>query len=120
MKQVFWRHAARGDRKMAAVLEGAFLRGCRFDGWTGIFASLWMESFQAAGIDPDHYAARRFAYDQVLPWDIIDSGVSKEYLVREHQRALAGEKTPDCRQVCGECGVCTSLGVATHLVEGRG
>ncbi|HHV34530.1 MAG TPA: TIGR03960 family B12-binding radical SAM protein [Syntrophomonadaceae bacterium] len=111
---------ARGDRKMAAVLEGAFLRGCRFDGWTEHFRfPLWMESFQAAEIDPDDYATSRFTYDQVLPWDIIDSGVSKEYLVREHQRALAGETTPDCRQVCGKCGACASLGVTTHLFKER-
>ncbi|HHY29220.1 MAG TPA: B12-binding domain-containing radical SAM protein, partial [Syntrophaceticus sp.] len=112
---------ARGDRDMAAVLEGAFLRGCRFDGWTEhLRFPLWMDSFQAAGLNPDHYATRCFAYDEVLPWELIDSGVSKEYLIREHERALAGETTPDCRQVCGECGVCASLGVATHLVEGRG
>ena len=112
---------ARGDRDMAAVLEGAFLRGCRFDGWTEhLRFPLWMESFQAAGLNPDQYATRCFAYNEVLPWELIDSGVSKEYLIREHERALAGETTPDCRQVCGECGVCASLGVATHLVEGRG
>lgn len=113
---------ARGDRDMAVVLEGAFLRGCRFDGWTEHFRfPLWVDSFHAAGLDPVDYATRRFAYDEVLPWDLVDTGVSKEYLIQEHKKALAGEVTPDCRQaVCGKCGVCTSLGVATHLVKRRG
>ena len=107
---------------MAVVLEGAFLRGCRFDGWTEHFRfPLWVDSFHAAGLDPVDYASRRFAYDEVLPWDLVDTGVSKEYLIQEHKKALAGEVTPDCRQAaCGKCGVCTSLGVATHLVKRRG
>lgn len=112
---------ARGDREMATVLEGAFLRGCRLDGWTEHFRfPLWMESFQAAGLDPDAYATKCFTYDDLLPWDMIDTGVSKGYLIREHQKALAGEVTSDCRQAaCEDCGVCTALGVATHLVKRR-
>jgi len=112
---------ARGDRDLGAVVEGAFRRGCRLDGWTEHFRfPLWKESFQAAGLNPENYAARRFDYDQVLPWDMIDSGVSREYLIEEHRKALAGEVTPDCRHgACGKCGVCASLGVAAHLVKGR-
>ncbi len=110
---------ARGDRDMADVLERAFLKGCRFDGWTEHFRfSLWMESFEEVGIDPDHYAAQDFDHDQILPWDIIDSGVSKGYLIREYENAMQGEITLDCRELCGSCGLCPSLEVDTYLAEG--
>ena len=112
---------ARGDRRLADVLEGAFLRGCRFDGWTEYFRfPLWMESFQAAGLDPVSYAENKFSYDEVLPWDIIDSGVSRDFLIREHKQALDGALTQDCRTAdCGNCGICTSLGVVPQLVKER-
>ncbi len=113
---------ARGDRRLASVLEGAWHRGCRFDGWTEHFKfSLWEESFQAAGLDPRFYAGRRLNYDEVLPWDIIDSGVDRMFLIREHKKALAGETTPDCRFAgCTGCGICPRLGVSTRLVGGDG
>jgi hypothetical protein len=111
---------ARGGREMAAVLEEAFLRGCRLDSWTEHFnIHSWLESFHAAGIDPSDHATRRFNYDDLLPWDLIDPGVSKDFLISEHRKAIDEEVTVDCRDSCGKCGVCTSLGVITQLAKGR-
>ena len=103
-------------------MEAAYKKGCRFDGWSEHFRfSLWMESFQELGLDPVDYAEKTFTYDEALPWDVIDAGVSKDFLIEEHQRALAGKPTPDCRtSICGKCGVCSSLKVANCLVKGRG
>ncbi|NPV29284.1 MAG: TIGR03960 family B12-binding radical SAM protein [Firmicutes bacterium] len=113
---------ARGDRRLAPVLVEAWRRGCRFDGWTENFRfPLWEESFRAVGLDPEFYAGRRIAYDETLPWDLIDSGIEKDFLVREHRRALAGLPTPDCRDdACAGCGVCFAFGVAPVLTGRTG
>ncbi|ACX53025.1 Radical SAM domain protein [Ammonifex degensii KC4] len=110
---------ARGDRNLAPALLEAWRRGCRFDGWREHFSfPRWEEAFTAAGVDPYAYAYRRYAYDEVLPWDHLDAGVSKKFLVAEHQRAYRGETTPDCREgKCVGCGVCPSLGVRPVLAE---
>jgi radical SAM family uncharacterized protein len=112
---------ARGDRRLGAALLEAWRRGCRLDGWTEHFRfDLWRESFRAAGLDPEFYAGRRLAYDEVLPWDLIDTGNSREFLVREHQRALAGVTTPDCRcSACQDCGACPALGVEPRLAASK-
>lgn len=108
---------ARGDRRLAGVLFEAWRRGCRFDGWTEHFKfDRWQESFRAAGLDPEFYAGRRLNYDETLPWDLIDVGIDRDFLVREHRRALAGVTTPDCRQAsCEGCGVCPAFGVEPRL-----
>ncbi|MGD0153852.1 MAG: TIGR03960 family B12-binding radical SAM protein [Thermacetogeniaceae bacterium] len=108
---------ARGDRRLAAVLVEAWRRGCRFDGWTEHFHfDRWQESFRTVGLDPEFYAVRKLAYDEVLPWDLIDAGVDREFLIREHRRALAGVATPDCRRAsCEGCGVCPALEVEPRL-----
>jgi radical SAM family uncharacterized protein len=112
---------ARGGREMGAVLEEAFLRGCRLDSWTEHFNyQAWLESFEVVGIDPADYATRCFDYDDLLPWEVIDPGVSKDYLISEHRKAMDEKVTVDCRDVCGKCGVCSSLGVTTQLARGRG
>lgn len=112
---------ARGDRRLAEALETAWRRGCRFDGWTEFFRfSLWEESFQTVGIDSVAYAERIFSYEEVLPWNVIDSGVSREYLIREHRRALAGTPTGDCRfESCTGCGICPAFQVAPALFQER-
>ncbi|MCG4586445.1 B12-binding domain-containing radical SAM protein, partial [Anaerosalibacter bizertensis] len=80
--------------------------GCKFDGWSEFFSfEKWMEAFKQANIDPDFYAIRERELDEVLPWDFIDVGVSKEYLSREYERALKGELTNDCRLGCTGCGI---------------
>lgn len=109
---------ARGDRRLAAVLEDAWRRGCRFDGWTEHFKfHLWEESFNATGLDARFYAGRQLEYDEVLPWDIIDTGVDRKFLIREHRKALEGKPTPDCRFAgCTGCGICPAFGVSNRLV----
>ncbi|TWJ17598.1 radical SAM-linked protein/radical SAM family uncharacterized protein [Geobacter argillaceus] len=98
---------ARGDRRLGAVLVEALRRGCRFDGWGEHFNfSAWQAAFAAVGIDPRWYLRRRET-DELLPWDHLDSGVTREFLLRERERALTGEATPDCRTGdCTGCGVC--------------
>ncbi|MDH7577202.1 MAG: TIGR03960 family B12-binding radical SAM protein [Bacillota bacterium] len=112
---------ARGDRRLAGVLTEAWRRGCRFDGWTESFLfPLWEESFQATGLDPRFYAERRIPYEEALPWDLIESGIEKDFLVREHERALAGLPTLDCRAApCTGCGVCPAFGTAPSLSRER-
>ncbi|MEW5761626.1 MAG: TIGR03960 family B12-binding radical SAM protein [Bacillota bacterium] len=113
---------ARGDRRLGAVLREARARGCRFDGWREHFRyEAWLEAFSAAGLAPENYAYRRYDYDEILPWEHIDSGVSKEFLAVEHRRALRGEVTVDCRGgVCTGCGVCPALDAAPRLEVGAG
>ncbi|AFQ46007.1 TIGR03960 family B12-binding radical SAM protein [Desulfosporosinus meridiei] len=108
---------AKGDRKLAQLLEWAVKHGCRFDGWSDQFKEdVWMEGFKELGIDPHFYANRAIDYDDVLPWEHIGSGVSKQFLIEEHHRALQAAKTIDCRHNdCTGCGVCPSRGVQIEL-----
>lgn len=112
---------ARGDRRLAAALEAAWRRGCRFDGWTEFFRfSLWEESFRETGLDPVAYAERFFSYEEVLPWDVIDTGVSRDFLIDEHRRALKAEPTADCRSAaCTGCGICPAFKVRPVLIRER-
>ena len=97
---------ARGDRRLGSVLKRAHQKGCRFDGWHEHFDyEKWLQSFEELGIDPDFYALRERTYDEILPWDFIDIGVTKAYLMKEHQRALEEIKTPYCREACSNCGI---------------
>ena len=97
---------ARGDRRLAKVLELASENGCEFDGWTELFKKEgWEKAFKDAGIDPDFYAVRERDTNEVLPWSHIDSGVSLEFLKREWGKALKGEITHDCRKGCNGCGM---------------
>ena len=96
---------ARGDRRLSDVIELAWQKGCRFDGWDDQFRfDLWMEAFDEAGLSPTFYANRRRSYDEVLPWDHMDYGVSKAYLMRESEKAQSSTATPHCRIRCGGCG----------------
>ena len=103
---------ARGDRRLCAVIEEAWRRGARLDGWLEYFDySLWMDAFRACGVDPCDYTTRGFAEDACLPWDTIDVGISKRFFLRERARAYRSETTPDCREGCAGCG-------ANGLLEG--
>lgn len=103
---------AKGDRRLGRVLLEAYRRGCYFDGWEEHFHyDTWMETFRDLGLDPAFYANRPIAPDEVTPWSHMDYGVSKEYLVREYQRALAAKTTPPCNRACSGCG-------ANHLLGG--
>jgi len=101
---------ARGDRRLGDVLLKAWENGCKFDGWTEQFRfDEWMKAFESCKLDPSFYALRERKTDEIFPWDHIDIGVTKHFLLREYEKALRGEVTPDCRTGCAGCGV-TSLG----------
>lgn len=96
---------AKGDRRLADVLIAAQSKGCRFDGWDEHFNyEKWLEAFSDCGIDPEFYAYRRIDHKEVLPWDHIDIGVRREYLMKEHDRAYDEVTTPSCREKCSGCG----------------
>ena len=96
---------AKGDRRLAPALALACKEGFKFDAWSEFFDyNKWISVFERCGIDPAFYANRRNSYDEVLPWDIIDCGVSKEFLIRENKKAHAAECTPNCREKCSGCG----------------
>ena len=96
---------ARGDRRLSAALLEAHRRGIKFDSWDEFFDyDAWMEVFAACEIDPAFYANRTYSEDEVLAWDIIDCGVTKEFLKRERKKAYAEKTTPSCREQCSGCG----------------
>lgn len=96
---------ARGDRRVGKVIEEALNRGARLDGWDEHFRyDIWMDAFKACGIDPNFYTVRGYSETEVLPWDTIDVGVSKKFLLKERHRAYEGVITPDCRHGCAGCG----------------
>jgi radical SAM family uncharacterized protein/radical SAM-linked protein len=109
---------ARGDRRLGKVLLEAHRLGCRFDSWGDHFSfSAWQKAFAACAIDPRFYLRRRDT-DELLPWDHLDSGVSKEFLLKERELALEGAPTPDCRTgACSACGVCDFKGVRMHTMQ---
>ncbi len=97
---------ARGDRRLADVLERAWRLGCRFDGWSDQFRyDLWLQAFREEGLDPDFYALRQRDRDEKLPWDHLDAGVTRSFLWREWEKAQRGERTQDCRKGCVGCGM---------------
>ncbi len=97
---------ARGDRRLGNVLLKAWEKGCKFDGWDEHFLyDSWVEAFQEAEVDPSFYAHRKREYEEVFPWDFIDIGVTKEFLIREHRNALKEKVTPYCREGCVYCGI---------------
>ncbi len=96
---------ARGDRRLGAVLLAAQKRGCKMDGWQDFFSlPKWMEIFEECGIDPAFYANRRRSFDEVLPWDHIDYGIKKSFLIEECKKAYSDATTPNCREQCSSCG----------------
>ena len=97
---------ARGDRKVGKAIIKAWEKGCKFDGWSENFNyDLWVEALKEAGINGDFYALRERDIEEILPWDFIDIGVDKEYLIREYEKAKAGKLTRDCRLGCTACGI---------------
>ena len=96
---------AKGDRRLADVLIAAQQKGCRFDGWDEHFDyEKWMEAFCDCNVDPEFYAYRHIDHSEVLPWDHIDVGVTKAFLMKEHDKAYEEKTTPSCREKCAGCG----------------
>lgn len=101
---------ARGDRRLCDALVKAFENGAKFDGWSEYFnIDIWRKAFEECSIDGEFYAFRNRDYSEIMPWDFIDAGVSKEFLMRENEKAKKAEVTPDCRQGCRNCGVNINL-----------
>lgn len=96
---------ARGDRRIAPVIEEAYRLGCLFDSWTETFRNdLWMEAFENTNVDISFYNQRPRGKDEIFPWDFIDIGVSRSFLYREWERAMNETVTPNCREKCSGCG----------------
>ena len=103
---------AAGDRRMSNVLYRAWELGCLLDGWTEQFRyDLWLQAFEDCGLSVDFYAHRERGLDEVLPWDHIDAGISKEFLRREYEKAMGAQTTRDCREGCNACGLHKLKGV---------
>ncbi|MBU5317221.1 TIGR03960 family B12-binding radical SAM protein [Clostridium bornimense] len=97
---------ARGDRRICDVIIKAYEKGARLDGWSEFFNyDIWMDAFKECDIDPDFYVHRERSYEEILPWDFVEIGVTKEFLKRENEKAKKASLTPDCRLGCTGCGV---------------
>lgn len=96
---------SKGDRKLSKAIAEAVKRGMKFDAWDEYFSyDNWMDVFATCGIDPDFYATRRMSYDEILPWDVIDIGVNKSFLISESKKAYENATTPNCKEKCSGCG----------------
>ncbi len=104
---------ARADRRVGAVIENAWRKGCKFDSWDESFLyDKWEEALAETGIDRAFYANRRREYDEVMPWEHIDHGASKEFFIRENIKASKAQTTRNCREGCSGCG-------ADKFVDGK-
>ena len=102
---------ARGDRRLSRAIAEAHRLGAKFDSWHEHFRpDIWYEAFKNIGIDPDFYNTRERSYDEILPWDHIDVGVTKEFLINESEKAKRGETTNNCREKCSNCGIISAFG----------
>ncbi len=110
---------SRGDRRLAAVLERAWEKGCRFDGWNEHFSfSDWQEAFRENGLKMEDFTGAR-ELGETLPWEHINMGVSKQFLEQEYQKALRAEQTGDCRfNDCTDCAVCFQLRTGREIMGG--
>ncbi len=96
---------ARGDRRLGKVIYKAWQKGCKFDAWDEFFDfSKWSEAFNECGLTTEFYANRRREYDEILPWDVMDYGIRKDFLIEENKKAHKSETTPQCRIKCAACG----------------
>lgn len=96
---------ARGDRRLAPAILQAYQAGCIFDAWHEMFhQDIWNQAFADNQIDIDFYTSRERSTDELLPWDFIDIGVSKQFFIKEWERAKRAEVTPNCKQQCSGCG----------------
>ena len=104
---------ARGDRRLCDVIEAAYKKGCKFDGWNECFnLDKWLEAFEECGVDTAFYANRKREFDEILPWDHFNYGVTKKFFIEENKKAHAESTTPNCRLNCSACGAaCYGEGV---------
>ncbi|MFP4661343.1 MAG: TIGR03960 family B12-binding radical SAM protein [Halanaerobiales bacterium] len=111
---------ARGDRRLSAVIESAWKKGARFDGWRESFSiKNWQDAFDENNLDMNQYLAERHI-NEVLPWDHINMGVSKGFLKKEYEIAIEGEYTEDCRSAgCTGCDICFELDTELEIMSGE-
>ena len=96
---------ARGDRRLCDVIEKAWKNGCKFDSWDDSFKiDVWEKTFEECGIDPLFYSSRKRDFSEILPWDHLDYGIRKQFLIDENKKAYAGKTTDHCRIQCAGCG----------------
>jgi hypothetical protein len=101
---------SRGDRRLGAAIHRAWQLGARFDGWSDQFeVEAWRQAFRETSTEIGFYTRRPRPLDEVFPWDLIDAGVSKEYLARDYQASQRGETRLDCREQCYACGILTAF-----------
>lgn len=102
---------ARGDRRLGKVLLEAHKQGCKFDGWSEFFDfERWMRVFDVSGVNPDFYNARKREFTEILPWDHISVGITKQFFINECKKAYAETTTPNCREKCAGCGAASFNG----------
>ena len=96
---------ARGDRRLNDVIMTAYKKGCMYDAWAEYYKhDVWLETFEECNVSMDFYTVRERYDDEIFPWDHIDCGVNKEYLLKEWHKAKEGQTTPNCKQQCNGCG----------------
>lgn len=96
---------ARGDRRLNQVILRAYQKGCMYDAWSEYYHNdVWLETFEECGVDPDFYTIRQREETEIFPWDFIDCGVTRQFLLREWHRAQQAVVTPNCRMACQGCG----------------
>lgn len=106
---------ARGDRRLAPVIETAFKNGCKMDNWDEFFKfDVWLDAIKQHGLTTEFYANRERSFEEILPWDFIDIGVSKAHLIREAEKSMQAATTPDCRTRCQGCGADKLCGGYCH------
>lgn len=112
---------AKGDRRLGEALYKAWEKGCKFDGWSQHFQyETWLAAIAEVGLDAQWYAYRTLSYEDILPWEHIDIGVKKQFLSKEHQKAMEIAATGDCRfENCTVCGICQDFDVALDLKGGK-
>ena len=104
---------ARGDRRLGAVIESAYKKGCKFDGWSEMFnLDAWLEAFKEQNIDPAFFANRKREYDETFAFDHLNYFVDKAFLIKENKLAHSETTTKNCREQCSNCGAkCLGEGV---------
>lgn len=111
---------ARGDRRLNKVILRAYQKGCMYDAWSEYYKNdVWFETFEECGIDPSFYTTRERSDEEIFPWDFLDCGVSREFLLREWHNAQEERITPNCRMQCQGCGA-ARFGTGVCTEGGRG
>ena len=101
---------ARGDRRLADVIYHAWQHGARFDAWSEHFnLAHWQAAFEEVGLDPDFYSKRPRQLEETLPWDHINAGIRKAFLIQDYEWSKKGRIRPDCRQQCYACGILSNF-----------